>query len=313
MRTPTVLFTCLLFTFLATSSETASATTLTTIDYPGSFDSLAYGISGNDIVGECATPNGEHGFWYNGSSYTALDFPGYWILTYARGISGNRIVGTYWDRYSPNDKNGIYGFVYDGVSYKTLDPFGSRSTQACGISGSNIVGHYVAGGVTYGYLYDGVSYSTLSFPESTETRASGVDGNNIVGYYRDASLGYYHGFLYDGSSYTTLDVPGALWTTPFGISGNCVVGAYADHSDSVIHGFLYDGSSFTTLDIPGMPETYLTGISGNNVVGGYYDGSRYYGFLATVPEPSSRALAAFGVVGLFIGLDAARRRKKGPP
>lgn len=166
-------------------------------------------------------------------NYTTLNVPGA-ANTWAYGISGNNVVGTYLNGGSHQ------GFLYNGSSYTTLSVPGASSTEARGISGNNIVGiycYYPSGYSIYqGFLYNGSSYTTLSVPGAMYTLAYGISDNNIVGTYMTPS-GDYHGFLYDGSSYTTLNVPGATDTYAQGIDGNNIVGWYRDASDNV-YGFL---------------------------------------------------------------------------
>jgi hypothetical protein len=69
-------------------------------------------------------------------SYTSLTYPEATGETIAQGISGNNIVGQYWDN------SGEHGFLYNGTSWTTLSYPGSVNTYAYGISGNNIVGNY---------------------------------------------------------------------------------------------------------------------------------------------------------------------------
>jgi len=79
----------------------------------------------------------------------------------------------------------------------------------------------------------------------------------------------------------------------------------ADYHTSVVHGFLQVGGTHTTIDDPNaVLATTLFTIDQSGVIVGYYlDGSAVvHGFVATpaaVPEPSTRVLAALGVLTLF--------------
>lgn len=281
----------------------------TTVNVPGATSTYAYGISGNDIVGEYWGGNSWHGFLYDGSTYTTLDVPGA-QGTGARGISGEYISG--W--YGGNGPGG--GFLYDSGFYIPLNVAGVTLTGAAGISvyesfegGVYYEMYNVVGGCEdsngghHGFVYNGSGFTTLDMTGGSYwTVANGISGNNIVGFYTLSTSPYTdHGFLYNGSSYATVDVPGAVGdgTRALGISGSKIVGYYQDANGH--HGFIYDGSSFTTFDVPGSLDTFATGINGNNIVGYYYNGSTMEGFLATpVPEPSCLVLLAIGATALVV-------------
>jgi hypothetical protein len=54
------------------------------------------GVSGNNVAGYYLTGERAHGFLYNGSAYTTIDFPNFEATgTYVEGISGNNVVGFY--------------------------------------------------------------------------------------------------------------------------------------------------------------------------------------------------------------------------
>ena len=255
----------------------------TTIDYPGAYyGTEPLGIDGNNIVGyyEYADVK-NHGFLYNGSTYTPFDVPGA-LATVASGIDGNNIVGYYIDASYIG-----HGFLYNGSTYTTLDVAGAVFyTRAYGIDGNNIVGWYHApeypGVFDHGFLYDGSTYTTFNVPGAMNTWPYGIDGNNIVGTYEDTK-NVIRGFLYDGSTYTTLNFPGAYITYAYGIYGNNIVGSYYNAGPgSIANGFLYNGSTYTTFNVPGASlGTVAYGIDGNNIVGVYYDGYTTHGFLAT--------------------------------
>jgi len=269
------------------------------------------------VVGQYTDINGDHGFLFNGSTYTPLDDPSATAgHTYAQGVSGSTIVGRY------NASGTTYGFLYDlgSQTYTTLiDPLGTNGTDPKGVAGSSVVGLYYDSNYpvngTHGFLYDlgSQSYTTLDDPLAIagQTFARGVSGNTIVGSYSDANGS--HGFLYNVNTqaYTTLNDPSAILTdggtTAFGLSGSTVVGYYDDANGT--HGFLYDlgSQSYTTLDDPSATagHTYAEAISGNTVVGYYDDANGAHGFEVTVPEPALLGIFCFGTVVVL-----ARSRRK---
>ena len=239
-----------------------NGSTYTTLDVPSAApygNTMAYGISGNNVVGVYGDVSQIcHGFIYNGSTYTTLDDPletgtSAGSGTYAYGISGNEVVGFY---YNGGNE---YAYLYNGSTYTTLNgPSGAFNTLACGISGNDIVGTCEDASGIHGFLYNGSTYTKLDDPSGIgNTWASGIFGGNIVGSYTDSS-GKTHGFIYNGSTYTTLDDPlGTGGTYLSGISGGRMVGTYVDSS----------GSS--------------------------------HGFVASTPEPSTLALFGAGALGLL--------------
>ncbi len=183
----------------AAAASPSLAITYTTIDDPlaGPYGTFAAGFSGGNIVGgyyDSLRVN--HGFLYNGSTYTTLDDPLGTQGTIADGISGNNIVGSYTDSLQVN-----HGFLYNGSTCTTLDdPLAltqGEGTFAEGIDGNNIVGFYEDASGQHGFLYNGTTWTALDDPLASRrggTIAIGISGNNILGYYTDAT-GMLHGFL----------------------------------------------------------------------------------------------------------------------
>jgi hypothetical protein len=120
----------------------------TTLDYPDTTYTLAFGTSGGNIVGEYKDIyTNYHGFLYDGTTWSPLDYPGA-TETWANGISGGNIVGAHID--SSGNK---HGFFYDGTNWSSLDYPGATHTNACGISGGNIAGYYCdADSTWHGFL-----------------------------------------------------------------------------------------------------------------------------------------------------------------
>jgi hypothetical protein len=162
------------------------------LQFPNSTVTRAWGIDGNNIVGEYDDATGSHGFQYDAftQSWTTINSP--FTLAMPRDISGVRIVGSY---HGAN--NSSHGFLFDGASWMTFDdPLQAVDGEALGISGSNVVGWYDnPHGLDHGYFYDGTTFTTLDYPSATgNTIAFGVSGNRVVGVYSNAQGGG-HGFL----------------------------------------------------------------------------------------------------------------------
>jgi len=278
--------------YVGVTASGPSYTPLTSISDPNAAangGTFPYGISGGNITGYYEDSSSHsHGFMFNGSTYTTLDYP------------------------APTASNLPAG--YQATASTTYTAY---NTQLTGISGSRIVGYYdyditnllynghtVSLAGSNGLSYDGKNWTPLTCPLGSGTFAEGISGNNIVGWFLDAS-GNDHGFIYNGSTYAELDYPGETNTQILGISGSDMVGRYKDSSGNQ-HGFLYDGSTFTTLDVPSASQTIAYGIDGNEVVGYCQIGSGGYGFIADVPEPSAPA-AALGALTITL-----LRRRRGP-
>jgi hypothetical protein len=115
---------------------------------------------------------GNHGFLFNGSTYSALNDPNANAVgTLAFGISGSNIVGYF------GDNTGNHGFLYNGSTYTTLDdPNATAGTLAQGIDGSNIVGFYTDNTGVHGFIY---TNELATVPEPSSLLLLGIAG--IVG------------------------------------------------------------------------------------------------------------------------------------
>lgn len=287
--------------FLASSATQVFATSFnfTTLDVPGAVQTFAFGISGSNVVGQYIdSSNQEHGFLFNGSTYSTLDDPLGAQGTSANSISGTNVVGSYFDAAGKP-----HGFLYNGSSFTTLDdPLGSNGTQALGVSGSNVVGSYVDSSLaTHGFLYDGSTYTTLDAPGASATVAHGIDGTLVVGF--SVISGVTRGMIYSigvGFSPSVL-LSGTTATYFWDVSGADKVGQYRTPAN-VYHGFLRTATSTTIVDDPlGVLDNVATSIDGSNIAGAYADAAgNYHGYLAVpvVPEPSTFALGILGALSL---------------
>jgi probable HAF family extracellular repeat protein len=97
-------------------------------------------------------------------------------------------------------------------TFTTLDVPGATFVSATGINAQgDIVGRYIAAGVTHGFLWSDGTFYTIDVPGGTFTSALDINPRgDIVGNYR--SGGVTHGFLFSGGIFTAIDIPGASST-----------------------------------------------------------------------------------------------------
>ncbi len=203
----------------------------TNLRMPDSYRTIAYDISGNNIVGTYTHDiyeNYSSGFLYNGS-WTALNYPGA-TSTIASGIDGSNVVGSY------SDSSGWHGFLYNEGNWTTLTMPGSiGGTFPIGISDENIVGNSGNGLYGYGFIFNisTQSWTTVVAPDAQELRtiARDIDGTNIIFKQLDDTC---YNLLYNMTTqtWTVLNLPGGA--DAMGISGNTIVGGYGNH------GFVYE-------------------------------------------------------------------------
>ena len=238
-------------------------------------------------------------------TYTSIDEPLGADGTSAYGISGNKIVGAYYDTNFTS-----HGFIYDGTNFTTLDPANSELTYARGTDGHRVVGYFVTVTGSHGFVWDGANYTTLNEPEasgtSPVTSAYGIDGTNIVGYYTTGT-GLTHGFLFNGASYSTIDYPnGTYGTYAQGISGTNIVGLGYDLAPGNGHSFIYNGNTFVTISnlVNGTVEAVdALAISGNNIAGYFFNGTTDSGFIwdqtnyTIINYPQARLTTVYGIDG----------------
>jgi hypothetical protein len=298
------------------------AISYTTLNYPGAKETYITDIEGDTIVGYYSYnltydihgyPRviDPHGFVYDGQTWATLDCPrrlesqlgGLRVHdTTIEGIDNGNIVGNC--NIFPYRRQS--GFIYDGQTWTLLDFPGSRETHVQGIDGSYIAGTYSDGTGYHGFVYDGTNWTTLLYPWiDGYTRVVGISGNNVAIY------GYNHvngwdGIIYnlESQSWNTIKFPGAKNTIVLGIDGSNIIGAYGE-GEGFQQYFLYNGTSWTSFDrfiSPRFGSDVINDIEGNIIVGYYTDSTGVHGFTATIPEPATLALLAFG--GLIL-----RRRK----
>jgi hypothetical protein len=166
--------------------------TYTTLSHPlGINGTNAWDIDGNNIVGTFQdSAKVTHGFLFDGTAYSTIDFPGA-NSTRVFGISGMNIVGSYND-----SSNQSHGFLFNGSMYTTIDDpifSGIGTNSVRGIDGNKLVGTTSNSPASATYIYDGTSFS---HPFGTELPVVGnhlfygISGNRIVGEYNDRPFVY---------------------------------------------------------------------------------------------------------------------------
>ena len=171
----------------------------------------AYGIDGANIVG--GTGSGMS-FVFNGSNWTFFNSP-FGNASSAEGISGSKIVGTYFN-------NGMYlrgGYIKENDNWTLLNVAGARETIPRDVDGNIIIGEFRVGDWNDGtrsFLFDGTEWTYLDAPSAKSTFAFGIDGNTIVGSYNDTS-DVSHGFI------LTVPEPSALSLLAVGLGGLAIL------------------------------------------------------------------------------------------
>jgi hypothetical protein len=276
---------------------------LTVIDFPGAAETRVEGLHGSQLFGwyrETGTDRAK-GFVWDGTSWTSIVAPwayeGAFAGTYVLAMSGSTIAG--W--YDTNTTNGRQGFYYDGTTYHQVQYPGSQQTWLTAISGSTFYGNTASWQPAFSF--DGISFTDLELGGRNEVRA--VSGGNLLTYNPMTGVSS----VVDGMSSVTITYPGAIATDSYGYDGVNVVGVVTNSNYSGT-GFLFDGTTFTLLDDINGSTVYARGVQGNTVVGFYSDVSKqgYVGFIATVPEPSTYAMALAGIA--CGGFSMWRRRKR---
>jgi len=282
-----------------------NGSTYTTLDDPlagGNYyleGTWVNGVSGNTIVGTVADgSNDRHGYLYDmlTGTFTNVDDPlalSSYGGTYAAGISGNRIVGGYYN------SSGVHGCVYDGSTYTTLDdPVAVGKTYANGISENTVVGwYYDALGNQHGFIAIvpepstiillGVGTATFAFCAWRMKQRTMMLLLFVVVVRSPPAV---------AQTYTTLDYPRAVNTELIGTDGDNVVGYYESPTYAT-YGFVYSlsTSAYTILNDPGVTGVMPSGVSGNSIVGYYLPNvsGPYHGFLfngssyTTLDDPSA--------------------------
>ncbi len=209
------------------------------ISLPNSIETEARGINSSGLVaGTFVDLAGiDHGFFFDGTTYTQYDVPG----------------AQYTDVNGLNDAGDFTGFYYDGTAYfgfvsiggvlTTFEAFGSNVTFPQAINSlGQVVGYYADG--LYGFFRDTDGTVTqIAYPGAQDTLVYGLnDQGLIVGAWQDAA-GDLRGFVRNPTNhFISYDYPDSQYRfTIFADinNSNLISGFIQDPATSgAIHGFI---------------------------------------------------------------------------
>jgi len=278
---------------LLPASIRAQDYTFVSIDYPGQNVLFSAPLGINDhgqVVGYWQDTNGNvHGYFYDGTNYTSIDYPGAGS-TKAVGINNAGVIsGCY---VTPSSYP--YGFIYSNGTFTQLNyPNTPYGTCGQGINNNDeVVGFW---GYYFSFVYNNGAYTSFGYPGANVTFGYGInDSGQTVGYYQLVNAGEPFGFFYDGhGTYTTVNYPGTYASYAYGINNLGVVVGYGSLNTGTSGGFLWQAGQFTVLDYPDLSPLLPYGINNNGqLVGQYFPSGEHHGFLATpVSSPKLQFVA----------------------
>jgi len=203
--------------------------TYTAENFPGAAQTQVVGINNTgETVGFWIDSGGvNHGFTYNGSTFTSVDNPFTSTVTQLLGVNNSGTAAGYWTDASGN----FHPFTWVSGTFTPIAVPGSVSAQATDV---NNAGSVVGFSGSEGFLDVAGVFTFLQFPGATATVADGLNNNGqVVGSYMDAA-GNTHGFIYDISTgtYQEVDDPNAVGPAGTVINGindqGQMVGFYTD-------------------------------------------------------------------------------------
>jgi len=119
-------------------------------NYPGAYVTSPRDLEGALIVGNYYDSSyNMHAFLHDGNNWTTLQHPDAYPMnsTYAHGVSGNKVVGTFYN------STGYHGYIYSPAGWALLDNPNGHNTVPRDINGDQVVGNFRdSQGVNQGFM-----------------------------------------------------------------------------------------------------------------------------------------------------------------
>ncbi|WP_430390670.1 hypothetical protein [Dyella sp. 20L07] len=271
------------------ASNNSSATySYQTLDYPGSSQTIFWGINDfGELAGQFAMNGGTaHAMVYRRGRFELLDPAA--LGTYFSAAGGPNDLGATYGGYA--DASGTqHGFVLRGNHFETVDFPGHLNSNVDGYNefGTILGVYWDTDGAFHGILRRGHGWDTpFDVAGAAETYPLGInDLGQSVGYWdTNPASPAPHGFYRDeNGKITMLDVPNTPNTVAFAINDVGQIAGYYWDTAGTIHAFVETQGKFQTLDMPGASDTLATTINNFGVVSGeYFDATgQRHGFIAT--------------------------------
>lgn len=300
-----------LVALLIASHTDATEYTFETLQFPGSVDTVANGITNDDVVVGTYYVDGSdeaHGFVWEDGEFETPELDLELANVSFDGISNHYdIVGSAIAPFA------IPGFVFFNNEVFPFEFPGALATFANGVNDElDIVGSFRNSleDDRFRAFYefeDGIL--ELTIPDFIDVFALGINNQRqVVGGAYDANDDE-SGFIFENGEVTLFNHPdGATELVDINNLG-ILAGTVVD--DSGLRSFVFDGEEFHDVMFPGASETSVWGMNDLGVLVGEYmpDGSDdYAGFIAwPVPEPSGLLLMFFTLLPT-----ASMRRSRSP-
>ncbi len=254
------------------TSTAASDAGFITISYPGAVSTMARAVTARGvIVGFFKDAKQlEHGFRYEGGTYTRWDCPGA-SETRIHGINSSGVMVGYC-KYADGK---VLGFRNDSHELHYIQYPGAIFTSAMGIArDGTILGRYVlTGTVSHAYLLRNGQFTTIDPPDMADPGGAAAfmnEAGDIAGQYHTGAAAK-HAFILRNRKFVKVDYPSATATDAYALDdAGGLVGGYVA-ADGTGHGFrMAKDGSFATIDVPEASATHLLGTSALGDVVGWY-------------------------------------------
>ncbi len=172
-------------------------------------------FTGINDLGDVVGYSGIYGFYFDGSTFTAVNYPGGYA-TSPEGINDDGVIVGVWQDTS----NGEHAFIDDGAGFSSYDYPGAEDTYFSSINGDGlIVASYYDGADFYSFVYNPVTsvyVPAVTYPGAVSTQlTSNLSNNGQVAGFALFSNNSFVNFLYDAND-------GVFTNLPSSIPGNAV-------------------------------------------------------------------------------------------